>query len=251
MAAETETPETSDNKALLKTPDSLKSDIRQHFGFRNSLGTNVLDKSKAICKLCQLEVKYCGNTTNLRNHMSRHHHPNVTNEPSGPQQRKLKESLQLPTNSTRAKKITEAIATFVCKDMRPYSVVENVGFKRLMKVTEPHYVMVSRKHLSETVIPNMYASVKETIKGKLQSAQRVGITSDTWTSVATVSFMTVTAHHIDNEWNLLSHVLQTTEVETDHCSASLAAMLTTAIHEWRLTSKDPAMVTDNKYGPCS
>ncbi|KAL2102146.1 hypothetical protein ACEWY4_001314 [Coilia grayii] len=230
--------------ATLKTPESLKSPIWHHFGFRTDTGTDGLDKSKAICKLCKLEVKYCGNTTNLRNHLLRHH-PELTSKPSGPQQMKLKETLQLPANSARSIKITEAIAGFVCKDMRPYSVVENEGFRHLMKVTEPHYIMVSRKRLSEEVIPNMYQSVKENVKSKLQSAERVGITSDTWTSLATESYMSVTAHFIDGEWNLISYALQTTEVETDHRSASLAEMLTNAINEWELMSKDPAIVTDN------
>ena len=96
--------------------------------------------------------------------------------------------------------------SFICKDMRPYSVVENDGFRQLMKVAEPHYVMVSRKRLSQEVIPNMYRSVKENVKSHLQSAERVG---DTWTSVATQSYMSVTAHFIDDEWNLVSYVLQT------------------------------------------
>lgn len=91
----------------------------------------------------------------------------------------------------------------------------------------------------------MHQSVKEKVKCKLQSAERVGITSDTWTSVATESYMSVTAHYIDEEWNLISYVLQTTEVETDHRSASLAEMLTAALEEWGLMSKDPAIVAAN------
>ncbi|KAM8733234.1 E3 SUMO-protein ligase ZBED1-like [Acanthopagrus schlegelii] len=229
---------------ILKTPESLKAPIWHHFGFRKDKGKDALDKSKAICKVCQMEIKYCGNTTNLRNHLLRHHR-DLTSNPPGPQQMKLKETLQLPANSARSLKITEAIAGFICKDMRPYSVVENDGFRHLMKVAEPHYVMVSRKSLSEEVIPNIYQSVKENVKTKLQSAERVGITSDTWTSLATESYMSVTAHFIDEEWNLVSYVLQTTEVETDHRSASLAEMLTNAIDEWELMGKDPAIVTDN------
>ncbi|XP_028254439.1 zinc finger BED domain-containing protein 1-like [Parambassis ranga] len=240
--------DTSDNVSqalVLKTPDTVKATIWSHFGFRNDKEKDKLDKSKAICKVCQMEVKYCGNTTNLRNHMLRHHQDLMSKPSTGSQQMKLKQTLQLPANSARSLKITEAIAGFICKDMRPYSVVENEGFRRLIKVTEPLYVMVSRKRLSEEVIPNMYQSVKEDVKSKLKSAVRVGITSDTWTSVATESYMSVTAHYIDEEWNLISYVLQTTEVETDHRSASLAEMMTVAIEEWGLMSKDPVMVTDN------
>ncbi|XP_072304498.1 transcription factor HIVEP3 [Eucyclogobius newberryi] len=42
----------------------------------------------------------------------------------------------------KTKVITEAIATFVCKDLGPYSVVQNERFKRLVHALDPHYVMV-------------------------------------------------------------------------------------------------------------
>lgn len=80
---------------------------------------------------------------------------------------------------------------------------------------------------------------------KLHSAERVGISSDTWTSVAMEPYLSVTAHYIDEKWNLISYVRQTTKVKTDHRFASLAEMLTKAIEEWGLMSKDPVKPTDN------
>ena len=59
--------------APLKAPPSLKADVWLHFGFKNYEDREELDKSKAICKLCKMEVKYCGNTTNQQNHLTRHH----------------------------------------------------------------------------------------------------------------------------------------------------------------------------------
>ncbi|XP_051980577.1 E3 SUMO-protein ligase ZBED1-like [Xyrauchen texanus] len=91
----------------------------------------------------------------------------------------------------------------------------------------------------------MYQTVKDGVMCKLKTAERVGITSDTWTSVATESYMSVTVHYIDELWNLVSYVLQTTEVEANHRSVCLAEMLTKAMEEWGLMSKDPAIVTDN------
>nr|XP_054594610.1 E3 SUMO-protein ligase ZBED1-like isoform X2 [Nothobranchius furzeri] len=121
----------------LKTPKTLKASVWQHFGFRTDKEKGQLDKSKVICKACQMEVKYCGNTTNLNNRILRHHQDLACKPSAGLQQMKFKESLQLPANSTRSHKKTEVIAGFICKNMRPYSVVENEGFKRLMKVVEP------------------------------------------------------------------------------------------------------------------
>ena len=182
------------------------------------------DNTKVVCKICEAEVSYCRNTTNLRNHLTRYHTMLTLasdNKPSGAKQKKPRESLTFPADSPRAIKITEAIATFVCKDLRPYSVVENEGFKQLVHVLDPHYVMVQRKHLTETVIPMMYTCVKEFILTKMQSAERVGIICDTWTSMSTQSYLTVNAHYIDNEWCVMSHVLQTTEVLTSHTQTVL------------------------------
>lgn len=120
--------------------------------------------TKVVCKICQAEISYCRNTTNLRNHLTRYHSMLTLafdNKPFGTKlklKRKLRDSLTLPADSPRAIKITEAIATFVCKDLHPYSVMENECIKWLVQVLEPHYIMVQHKHLTETVIPMMSTS---------------------------------------------------------------------------------------------
>lgn len=85
---------------------------------------NMLDK-QAICKLCNMRVKYCGNTTNLRKHLTRHH-PAET-QSTRPKQTSLEQILapKLPANSQRVQTITEAVAGFLCKDIRPYRAVED------------------------------------------------------------------------------------------------------------------------------
>ena len=48
----------------------------------------------------------------------------------------------LPTNSRRAKDITNAIGYFVAKDTMPISTTEGVGFKHLMRVLELRYAIL-------------------------------------------------------------------------------------------------------------
>ena len=50
-----------------------KADAWMHFGFKKDKNTNEIDKSVAICKLCNAEVKCAGGTTNLSHHMRRKH----------------------------------------------------------------------------------------------------------------------------------------------------------------------------------
>lgn len=59
-----------------------------------------------------------------------------------------------PTDSNKAKQITEAIGTFIDADMRPYYVVENAGFKNMLHVIEPCYTIPSRGCNSCFVLKN-------------------------------------------------------------------------------------------------
>ena len=59
------------DKLIWPAPASLKAAIWQHFGFYEVDGK--MDKTYAVCKVCRSQIKYFGNTTNLRNHISRYH----------------------------------------------------------------------------------------------------------------------------------------------------------------------------------
>ena len=120
---------------------------------------------------------------------------------------------KLPSSSRRAREITFAMAQFIVKDLRPYVVVENEGFKNLIKVLEPKYSIPSRQHFSEKVIPDLYTKVSTQVKQDLKGSY-VAITTDGWTSRATESYVTITSSHIDENWNLKNYVLQVKVSET-------------------------------------
>ena len=44
----------------------------EHFGFKKD-PDKPLDKTRVGCKLCRMVLKYCGNTTNLTDHVRRKH----------------------------------------------------------------------------------------------------------------------------------------------------------------------------------
>jgi hypothetical protein len=64
--------------------------------------------------------------------------------------------------------------------------------------------------------------MRSTLKLDLGSVSDVAITHDGWTSCATESYSAVTAHFIDDKWNLKSAVLQTKKVEGSHTSEKIA-----------------------------
>lgn len=224
----------------------MKADIWAHFGFYEITGKHELDKTHAVCKVCHTKIKYLGNTTNLRNHVSRFHSEKLTpatvKERPDPAQPRIDEKLSiLPPNAEKAKRITQSVAAFIAKDLRPYSVVENSGFRHLLKTLEPRYKLPSRSHFTDKV----YNETKGQVMASMSQASRVAITCDSWTSVATESYLTVTVHYVNEDWQILSHVLQTRAVYESHTGAHLAELLSHVVEEWQLSEKDVVLVTDN------
>ncbi len=166
----------NNNKMATKASSvkSFRSDVWTHFGFPCKPGTQETDKSKVVvCKLCQAELKYNSNTTNLRNHLSRHHADALQQPAAKPvdsKQTQLDKAFfyKLLPNSVRAQKITESVAVFICKDLRPYSVDENQGFKKMVHTLEPQYAIPTRKHMTEVAIPKLYTEVKTEVLASLK-----------------------------------------------------------------------------------
>ncbi|XP_070399218.1 E3 SUMO-protein ligase ZBED1-like [Nothobranchius furzeri] len=233
-------------------PSAFKADVWSYFGFKTKEGSKDFDKSHSIFKLCSAGVKYCGNTTNLRAHMARHQSNVASNATlktklGDPTQRTIEEvnTSKLPATSTRAVKITKSVLVFICKDMRPLSVVEDKGFRDMIKTLELRYAVPSRQHIADIALPNLYNEVKATVLDSLGSAETVALTCDAWTSRATESYVTVKAHHINDEWILQSHVLQTRAMHETHTGEHIAALLKEAVTEWGLNTKKVITVTDN------
>lgn len=235
---------------LRPAPSHLKSDVWQHFGFSEDT-EGVVDKSHTVCKVCSAKFKYFGNTTNIKKHITRFHSElekqhslPITNTP-GYIQRTLDQVAKLPPNSEKAKRITRSVAGFIAKDLRPYSVVENQGFRTMLQVLEPRYTLPLRRYFSETAVPALYSECKDHILESLSNTDRVAITCDAWTSITTESYVTITAHYITDEWKLAACVLQTRAMSESHTGANIAELLHNVSDEWKIRNKDLVLVSDN------
>lgn len=74
------------------------------------------------------------------------------------------------------------------------------------------------------VIPKLYEDIKSTVSECLKQASFLAITTDSWTSRATQSYNTVTAHFI-HDWKLNSFVLQTRAMHESHTAENLSEFL--------------------------
>ncbi|RXN03340.1 zinc finger BED domain-containing 4-like protein [Labeo rohita] len=124
------------------------------------------DPRIAICKTCNAEISRGGasaktfSTSGLIYHLkSKHPDRCAEYERNTAQKRKtppstptpsvvdvFEKARKFPSDSVKAKGITPKIMELIALDDQPFSVVEDVGFCRLIEHIEPRYAMPSRRH---------------------------------------------------------------------------------------------------------
>ena len=155
-------------KPIRPAQTSLKSTVLQHFEFHEV-------KTYTDCKVYETQLKYFGNTTNLRNHLVRYD-PELGEKQLpvvNASQRTIEQLVaQLQPNSERAKRFTKFIANSILLDLRLYSIVEIVGFRTMVFALEPRYKIPSQRYFTDTAIPTLYSATKTKVLNPLMKAGR-------------------------------------------------------------------------------
>lgn len=97
---------------------------------------------KTACKHCKCEykIKY-GSTSDLLHLKSKH--SDIFAIINAKKVSKSTYSVSyLDTNSQRSKDLTNAIARMIALDLQLYSIVNDVGFRSLLNISEPKYLAV-------------------------------------------------------------------------------------------------------------
>ena len=168
-----------------------KALIWKYFGLKKQGG--IIINNEAICKICNITVKYSGGTSNLNSHM-RAHHPSVSLDSFKSSAKtsvnvvkveSSEKTIAQPSISTvfaskekysssskRAEIITSTITDFLIQDMRPFHTIETTWFRRMVNTLDPKYTVPSRKQFSSIIIPKRYNELKETVKTSLSQAKQ-------------------------------------------------------------------------------
>ena len=245
---------TATREEIVDKTGNVSSPVWQFFGFNKS------DRSQnnVVCKLCKTVVPTkTGNTTNLFYHLSRSHpleHSRIKKRPTTSanatpqkQQQTTMERYSAPVpydkGTKRYNDITQAVAYHIAKDMLPLSTVEKPGYKNLLHVLDPHYVIPGRKYFSKTAIPKLYLMFKESVQKEILLAKYFATTSDLWSSRTSEPYISLTIHFIDHEWNLKTRCLETAYFPDDHTGENIAEGLKEALLTWCLNEENMVCIT--------
>ena len=207
------------------------------------------DRSKAECKICYATVSRGGkestyfNTSNMIKHQKNYHSAKYTEFTNASGARLKQPTLtdvfqkreKMSKDNSRAIKITEALTHFITLDDQPLSVVDNVGFRRLLKVLEPRYEIPSRLYITDLMLPKVYDKVKNHVRSLVHDAEAISFTTDRpiWTSsVCPMSLLSLTAQWMDKAFTLQHIALHAKPFRGSHTGKAIANIFEDMLQIW-------------------
>ncbi|KAJ8332474.1 hypothetical protein SKAU_G00426470 [Synaphobranchus kaupii] len=147
----------------------------------------------------------------------------------------------------RAKGITRKLMECIALDNQPFSLVEDVGFVRLMNFIEPRYKIPSRRYFSDVALAELQAVIYSNIEKLVADATSISFTTDIWSSsVSPVSMLSLTAQWIDENFELKKAVLHSQECQGSHTAAAIASAFEGMFGKWKIPKeKAHVVVRDN------
>ncbi|MGH0150253.1 UNVERIFIED_CONTAM: hypothetical protein FKN15_017465 [Acipenser sinensis] len=107
----------------------------------------------------------------------------------------------------RSEAITKSLVKFICKDMRPISIVEGDGFREFCSEMESRYQIPSRTTISKNIV-KLYDTTRANVKQILHECKDIALITDGWTSLATDAYVTLRGSHTaENVAECISEIL--------------------------------------------
>lgn len=148
-----------------------------------------------------------------------------------------------PCTPQRAAVLTDGILNMLVTDMRPLSMVEDDGFTKMIHTLNPGYTLPSRTHFTKRKYEEIFMKVKSAIN---TTTNKLALTTDVWTSVATEAYFGFTCHYITDDWDMQSICLTTMPLQDRHTASNIAEWLEQVVARYEISpSKIIAIVHDN------
>ncbi|CAL9030025.1 unnamed protein product, partial [Prunus brigantina] len=118
----------------------------------------------------------------------------------------------------------------IIRDELPFTHVEGIGFREFLEV-QPRFDLPSRTTIARDVW-DLYQEEKAKIKSVLtHNAQRVSLTTDTWTSIQNINYMVLTTHFIDDDWVLHKRILNFCVIP-NHKGDTIGRLVEACLNGW-------------------
>ena len=226
-----------------KTSSKRKSDIWNEYDiYQDENG-----KDRAKCKFCPKNFAVGSNThgtSNLRRHVE------GIGKCLGHSNQDVNHMHISHETLLRSKKISqevyrEKVSFAIMRHNYPFLMVEHEGTREIHSYLNPDVKHISRNTAKADCL-KLYKREKEKLKQQLENVPgRICLTTDVWQSCTTEGYISLTAHFVDDKWNLHSRVLNFSHFPPPHSGVFLADKMFNFLKEWGIEKKIFSITVDN------
>ncbi|KAL7861685.1 hypothetical protein SRHO_G00131260 [Serrasalmus rhombeus] len=154
----------------------------------------------------------------------------------------LRQTMDQPT----CNKLIAAIAKWIATACRPINTVEDEGLRDIIRIAskDPSYELPSRSIIINRV-HELYEMERAKLAQDLELTATIAFTGDYWISLGKDSYLGVTGHYTDEQWQLHSHTLTVMEPEERHHAAMCVKHFMDVVKQWNIESKVSTLSTDS------
>jgi hypothetical protein len=189
-----------------------RSDVWDHFSKTKIANGEERAKCKYCGKLLRCDTKLNG-TSSMKSHFKickkNPHKPVVDNQGTLQLQPSAGDSSAgtLSTWKFDPDELRRCFAEMIIEDEQPFVLCERPGLRKLMAKACPRFILPSRRTTTRNCV-KVFEDEREKLRKFMKAnCERVSLTTDTWTAKNSMNYMCVTAHFIDNEWNLQKRII--------------------------------------------
>ena len=148
-------------------------------------------------------------------------------------------------NKITKEEFREMLAEAIIKHNLPFSFVEYEGIRKVFSYLNSDVKHISR-NTSKADVLKLFKKEKDDIKNKLKSIPgRICLTSDLWTFVTSEGYIFLTAHYMDENWELKNITLNFCHMPPPHMGTLLSEKILSFLEEWGIEKKIYSITLDN------
>ena len=202
---------------------------------------------KAKCKKCAklYSCSSSGGTGHLKRHQESHrmHDSHAQTQSS----LNIQGGLLVGNFAYNHENQRKALVKWIVKDELPFSLCESFNFEEYVQLNlQPAYKRTSRRTFRRVAMTNFLAMKQNLIETLSTLNVKISLTSDIWSaSVGSNCFIAITAHYIDNDWQLNKRILAFRAFDFPHSGQQISNIIYQTACSYNINDKIMSITFDN------
>ncbi|XP_062134595.1 zinc finger BED domain-containing protein 4-like [Drosophila sulfurigaster albostrigata] len=135
----------------------------------------------------------------------------------------------------------------IATDLKPFRIVEDLGFRHFVHCLDPQYILPSGYTLKNVLLKNIFEEIGLKLRMILKKITYCAVSIDCWTSLVNDQYLTITCHFVTSNLEIKSVVLSTYNLLKDirDTSVIIEKTLLEVLTYWDILGKTVCFVTKN------